>query len=42
VVLPLVFGAAGSLLGARVVFLLMAGALLAGGIAARRVSRAAR
>jgi predicted MFS family arabinose efflux permease len=42
VVLPLVFGAAGSLLGARVVFLLMAAALLAGGIAARRVSRAAR
>ena len=42
VVLPLVFGAAGSVLGARVVFLLMAAALLAGGIAARRVSRGTR
>jgi MFS family permease len=42
VVLPLVFGAAGSLLGARIVFLLMAAALVAGGIAARRVSRTAR
>jgi MFS family permease len=40
VLLPLVFGAAGSLLGARVVFLLMAAALLAGGIVARRISRA--
>jgi predicted MFS family arabinose efflux permease len=42
VLLPLVFGAAGSLLGARIVFLLMAAALVAGGIAARRVSRTPR
>jgi MFS family permease len=39
VALPLVFGAAGSVLGARVVFLLMAAALAAGGIAARRLVR---
>jgi len=39
VLLPLVFGAAGSLLGARVVFLLMAAVLFAAGIGARRVSR---
>jgi len=39
VLLPLVFGAAGSLLGARVVFLLMAAVLLAAGIGARRVAR---
>jgi len=42
VVLPLVFGAAGSLLGARIVFLLMAAALVAGGIAARQVSLSSR
>jgi MFS family permease len=41
VVLPLVFGAAGSLLGARVVFLLMAAVLLAAGFGARRLSRVA-
>ena len=39
VMLPLVFGAAGSLLGARVVFLLMAAVLFAGGIRARRLGR---
>jgi MFS family permease len=39
VLLPLVFGAAGSVLGARVVFLLMAAVLLAAGFAARRVGR---
>jgi len=42
VVLPLVFGAAGSLLGARVVFLLMAAVLLAAAVAARRLARAQR
>ena len=42
VLLPLVFGAAGSVLGARVVFLLMAAALVAGGIGARRLSRPAQ
>jgi len=41
VLLPLVFGAAGSLLGARVVFLLMAAVLLAGGLGARRLRRPA-
>ena len=39
VLLPLVFGAAGSVLGARIVFLLMAAVLLAAGIGARRISR---
>ena len=39
VMLPLVFGAAGSVLGARVVFLLMAAVLVAAGLAARRFSR---
>ena len=39
VALPLVFGAAGSVLGARVVYLLMAVVLVAAGLAARRVSR---
>jgi len=39
VLLPLVFGAAGSLLGARVVFLIMAAVLVAAGIGARRLSR---
>jgi MFS family permease len=39
VLLPLVFGAAGSVLGAHVVFLLMAAVLLAAGFAARRVGR---
>jgi MFS family permease len=39
VLLPLVFGAAGSVLGARVVFLLMAVVLAVGGLAARRISR---
>jgi len=38
VTLPLVFGAAGAVLGARVVFLLMAAALVAGGVAARRLT----
>ena len=42
VLLPLVFGAAGSVLGARVVFLLMATVLLAAGLGARRVSRTVR
>ena len=42
VLLPLVFGAAGSVLGARVVFLLMASVLLAAGLGARRVSRTVR
>lgn len=41
VMLPLVFGAAGSVLGARVVFLLMAAVLFAAGIGARRISREA-
>lgn len=40
VALPLVFGAAGSLLGARVVFLLMAAVLAAAGVHARRLARA--
>jgi MFS family permease len=40
VVLPLVFGAVGSLLGAKVVYLLMAVVLGAAGIGARRLSRA--
>jgi predicted MFS family arabinose efflux permease len=39
VLLPLVFGAAGSVLGARVVYLLMAAVLVAAGLAARRQSR---
>ena len=39
VTLPLVFGAAGSVLGARVVFLLMAAALIAAGATARRLTR---
>jgi len=39
VLLPLVFGAAGSVLGARVVFLIMAAVLVAAGIGARRLSR---
>jgi len=39
VLLPLVFGAAGSVLGAQVVFLLMAVVLAVGGLAARRISR---
>lgn len=39
VLLPLVFGAAGSLLGARVVFLLMAAVLVAAGLRARRLGR---
>ncbi len=39
VMLPLVFGAAGSLLGAQVVFVLMAVALAAGGVRARRLAR---
>jgi MFS family permease len=38
VLLPLIFGAAGSVLGARVVFLLMSSVLLAAGLGARRVS----
>jgi MFS family permease len=37
VLLPLVFGAAGSVLGARVVFLLMAAVLLAAGLRARKL-----
>jgi MFS family permease len=39
VLLPLVFGAAGSVLGAQIVFLLMAAVLATGGLAARRLSR---
>ena len=39
VALPLVFGALGSVVGARVVFLTMAALLLTGGIAARRLGR---
>ncbi len=39
VALPLVFGATGSVLGARVVYLLMAVVLVVAGLAARRVSR---
>jgi MFS family permease len=41
VLLPLVFGAAGSVLGARVVYLLMAAVLFAAGLHARKVGRAA-
>jgi MFS family permease len=41
VLLPLVFGAAGSVLGARVVFLLMAVVLFAAGFGARRLTRTA-
>jgi MFS family permease len=40
VMLPLVFGAAGAVLGARVVFLLMAAVLVSAGLAARRLARA--
>jgi MFS family permease len=42
VMLPLVFGAAGSVLGARVVFLLMATILAAAGVAALRLAKAPR
>jgi hypothetical protein len=39
VLLPLIFGAAGSVLGARVVFLLMAFVLVTAGIGMRRLNR---
>jgi MFS family permease len=39
VALPLVFGAAGSVVGARLVFLIMAAVLVAGGVTARRQVR---